>query len=122
MKQNVKVLIPRAEFDVIFNQLSKSRKCQNVWCAYSRTTCHVRELREGIRSWWNKTNGTAPGFSAYEEVFQNCIKVENRFYWMFWTHDMKPAEEVYREMITQIKLAFDRKPLDKNKLWGASYL
>ena len=82
------------------------------WCPNSRTTCYVRECREGIRAWWIRTNGKAPGFAAYERVFQNAIDVENEFYWCFWTGRMRPCSELYEQLTAAVRDAFAGKPLD----------
>ena len=117
-KTTVKVIIPFDTFEQIYNRLKGSARCSNVWCSYSLTTCHVRELREGIREWWNQTNGSAPGFGCYERVFQNAINIENRFYWAFWTHQMQPAEVVYEELIKEAECAFQGAPIDILRLPG----
>lgn len=72
-KTTVKAIIPLDEFRRIYVLLPESAACQERWCAYSRTTCHVREAREALRGWWKRTNGTAPGFANYERVLQNAI-------------------------------------------------
>ena len=115
----VKAIIPPEEFEAIYKLLPESRICQDRWCAYSRTTCHVRELRDGIRAWWQKTNGIdAPGFSAYEKVFQNAIKAENKFYWLFWTNNMASCDIVHKELIAQVRKALKNEPIDTKYFRG----
>jgi hypothetical protein len=111
----VKAIIPPDEFQRVYALLPESEKCADMWCAYSRTTCHVREAREAMRAWWKRTNGTAPGFANYERVTQNAIDVENRLYWCFWTHQMKPCEEFYELLCTELRHAFRGESLDMQR-------
>jgi hypothetical protein len=114
-KKTVKAIIPLEDFQKVYAFLPESSACRAKWCAYSRTTCHVREAREGIRAWWKRVNGDAPGFAMYESVLQNAIRVENELYWCFWTHEMKPCEELYKLLAAAVRDAFRGKPLDKER-------
>ena len=116
-KKTVKAIVPEDKFRAIYLRLPKSASCARKWCPYSRTTCHVRELLDGLRLWWAEENGNAPGFAHYERVIQNCIRVENRLYWCFWTSKMKPYEETYRMFAEQVRAAFTGKPLDTENSW-----
>lgn len=110
--KTVKAIIPLDEFQRVYALLPESSACKAKWCAYSRTTCHVREAREAMREWWRRTNGDAPGFVNYERVLQNAIDVENKLYWCFWTHRMEPCENLYEMLATAVRDAFMGKPLD----------
>jgi hypothetical protein len=114
----VKVIIPLEEFRELYARLPKSEACRVKGCPYSRTTCHVRECREAIRAWWTRTNGNAPGFSAYERALQNAIDVENVLYWCFWTHGMRPCQELYTLLCVEVRRAFANQPLDTRHAMG----
>ena len=110
--KKVQVFIPFEEFRLLYDALPMSRVCKAKWCPYSRTTCHVREIKEKIREWWTRNNGSAPGFASYELALQNCIKTENRLYWAFWTEGMQECRACYDELVAQVRAAFEKKPLD----------
>ena len=116
--KRVQVFIPFEDFQRSHIALPRSRTCKDKWCPYSRTTCHVRELREGIRAWWIKTNGSAPGFASYELTIQNCIDTENKLYWAFWTGEMVDCRACYDELVAQVLAAFEKKPLDTRGYMG----
>jgi len=114
----VKAIIPSDEFRKIYATLPGSRTCRERGCPYSRTTCHVRECREAIRAWWERTNGNAPGFVMYERVLQNAIDFENALYWCFWTREMRPCEELYERLCAAVRDAFAGRPLDRRRTWA----
>ncbi|HAU07878.1 MAG: hypothetical protein UW46_C0001G0034 [Candidatus Yanofskybacteria bacterium GW2011_GWF1_44_227] len=102
----VKAIIPFAEFATIYAALPRSENCATVRCAFSKTTCHVREAREACREWWKRTNDGAPGFSNYEATFQNAIDAENAIYWCFRTGDMEPAQKAYDLLTDELRARF----------------
>jgi len=105
----VKAIIPFEVFAAIYAALPHSAKCAAVWCEFSRTTCHVREAREACREWWHEVNGSAPGFSNYEIVFQTAIATpgfENSLYWCFYTDQMRPVEETYAMLVAELRDSF----------------
>jgi hypothetical protein len=114
----IKAVIPHNEFQRIYAALPESRSCREKGCAYSRTTCHVRECREYLREWWKRTNGTAPGFVHYERVLQNAIDIENALYWCFWTRQMEPCEKLYELLCASVRDAFMGKPLDMERTYA----
>lgn len=116
--KRVQVFIPFDQFQLLYAALPMSKACKAKWCPYSRTTCHVRELQEKIRMWWTRTNGPAPGFASYELALQNCINVENRLYWAFWTDGMQECHACYDELVAQVRAAFEKQPLDMHACFG----
>lgn len=114
-KTKVTVIIPLEEFEVLYRGIRGG--CRHKGCRFSRTTCHVRDLKNEIQKWWNRTNGEAPGFKCYEMVFDNAIRVENKLYWMFWTDGIKPCQKMHNELASQVRLAFKGQPLDTKRTW-----
>ena len=108
----MKAIIPFEEFERVYAGLY-TRACEAYRCPYSRTNCHVRECLNGIRSWWERTNGpAAPGFVNYERVIRNAIQLQNKLYWCFWTEDMRPCRVIYDRLVKQVRAAFKGAPLD----------
>ena len=118
----IKAIIPLDEFQKIYASLQGNESCQEsanpetLWCAYSRTTCHVREAREKMRGWWERTNGaTTPGFVNYERVMQTASSFENDLYACFWTHEFEPCQRAYEFLVAELRRAFTGQPLDRKR-------
>ena len=80
MKQKVNVIIPLEDFREICTKSRESQKCDAFSCVFSRARCQTSEMCEGIRNWWNRTNGLAPGFEAYELVFVQANQERGKLY------------------------------------------
>jgi hypothetical protein len=120
-KKKVTLLVPFENFKPLFKSLEESDTCDHIGCSFSRTTCHVRDLREKLRNWWDATNGAdAPGFSHYERVLQNAIRHENKLYWGFFTYEFAPAEKLHKELVAQIKESYEGKTIDTRRRHGRS--
>lgn len=117
MSQSVKVVIPQASFNAIFDSAFGSRDCVKIRCPYTKTKCCLKQMLVSIHNWWNTTNGEkAPGFVCYETIFHVAIKNNDGIYLecclfvMFGGRDVTQVRHrIYNEIVAELKAQFERR-------------
>ena len=117
-KTRVKAIVPFEVFEAEFSKLNRNTTCNRSWCPYARVACRMRTVREHLRSWWNEANGAAPGFEHYQKVIRTARDYDTKLYWGFWGERGASCQEVYDELVDQLRKAFSGEPLDCTRRYG----